>query len=356
MTEASEKRQEVVHKAWRFLTELESSVTREYNRRTDGRSKTDLRYIIEQRDRDLKAQGGLVQVIGRMVDDAGLDGMPFFEIANRLFPELDPDKRDAVGALLEETYGDQLRRAESIGFALIDNRKNKKAPPKQGSSGLKAGGRIGSKLKELVGDESELRFTIKVLAAMGQIVATGEMRRNPKTGEDEPCWVTRDVAETMGLPLPPLLSKDDLPDELLTHEERAERKARNNPAEYDAQRESNRAAEAQAMSEIQAPIMARARTEEAKQAIRNYVEELVETLAELIEHYHLPIEISIASINQHVGVEIGKDSFVLQPKTDAGRKLIEILEHEDALSDAAERGETEATERPMTPRRLTQLP
>ena len=72
------------------------------------KSKSELLRIIEQRDLDLEKEGGLVQVILKMFHDAGSNGMAFFQIADRLFPELDPAEREAIGEMLEEIYGEQL--------------------------------------------------------------------------------------------------------------------------------------------------------------------------------------------------------------------------------------------------------
>jgi hypothetical protein len=75
------------------------------------KSKSELLRIIEQRDLDLEKEGGLVRVILKMFLDAGSTGLAFFQIANRLFPELDPAEREAIGEMLEELYGKQLMYA-----------------------------------------------------------------------------------------------------------------------------------------------------------------------------------------------------------------------------------------------------
>src|SRR5262249_41288360 len=77
-------------------------------REASMKSKSELLRIIEQRDLDLEKEGGLVQVILKMFHDAGSNGLAFFQIADRLFPELDPAEREAIGEMLEEIYGEQL--------------------------------------------------------------------------------------------------------------------------------------------------------------------------------------------------------------------------------------------------------
>jgi len=95
MTAPSKSQQ--VYKAWRFLTQLEAWVTREYNARSKQatgpmcrssmKTKRELLSIIEQRDLE---EGGLVQVIRKMFEDAGDTGLIFGKIAIRLFLELPP--------------------------------------------------------------------------------------------------------------------------------------------------------------------------------------------------------------------------------------------------------------------------
>lgn len=256
------------------------------------KSKSKLLRIIKRRDLDLNAEGGLVQVIRTMIYDAGRNGLTFSEIADQIFPELDPDDRFALSTLLRNTCGRQLRQAEAIGFALEDKRKRHKTQDEllriieQRDLDLKAEG------KELV-----------------QVIL--EMLHD-------------DAA-------PNVLTFPQIADRLFPELSPAER-------------------------EKVGTLLEETHGQQLRQAaIRDYVEELIEVLAELIEHYRLPIEVSIASIKQHVSLELGEDGFVLQPKTDAGRKLIEIYMHEEALIDAAEARGEEAIERPMTPRRLTRL-
>src|SRR5262245_16870345 len=209
------------------------------------KSKSELRRIIKQRDADLKAKGGLDEVIFRMVYDAGLNGMTFGEIADQLFPELDPDEREAVSEMLEKSYerrlridgekavsgqmrfwivreGEDARKiapevADVIAQELsepLDNRvcpfcSNKAASaaviahcwPGETiyTASLCAGCASGMSNEQMIekiqrGAEKRSAEMLAIWQALkddGTVVATGEMRPDPKTGEPQPVYTLK---------------------------------------------------------------------------------------------------------------------------------------------------------------------
>jgi hypothetical protein len=76
------------------------------------KTKQQLMRIIDQRDRDLDDQGGLVGVARRLISEIGARGMIASEIADRLFPELSEDERYAISEILEEEWNRPLPNAQ----------------------------------------------------------------------------------------------------------------------------------------------------------------------------------------------------------------------------------------------------